>query len=90
MPRAQKKIDLMYFSASWCGPCKMMKPLIDSFINRNSDKVNLMMSDVDSDRLMAQAYQINSVPAFVVLKDGALVDRFNGMVSQARLNQILN
>jgi thioredoxin-like negative regulator of GroEL len=39
---------------------------------------------------MAQAYQINSVPAFVVLKDGALVDRFNGMVSQARLNQILN
>jgi len=90
MPRAQKKIDLMYFSASWCWPCKMMKPLIDSFITRNSDKVNLMKIDVDSDRHMAQAYQINSVPAFVVLKDGALVDRFNGMVSQARLNQILN
>lgn len=90
MPRVKEKIDLMYFSASWCGPCKMMKPLIDSFITRNSDKVNLMKIDVDSDRHMAQAYQVNSVPAFVVLKNGALVDRFNGMVSQARLNQILN
>jgi len=86
----QKKIDLMYFSASWCGPCKMMKPLIDNFITLNSDKVNLMKIDIDTDRHITQAYGINSVPSFVVLKNGALVDRFNGMVSRARLNQILN
>jgi thioredoxin 1 len=90
MNKPQDKIDLMYFSASWCGPCKMMKPLIDNFININSDKVNLMKIDVDSDRHLAQAYGINSVPSFIVLKNGNMVDRFNGMVSQSRLNQILN
>jgi thioredoxin 1 len=86
----QDKIDLMYFSASWCGPCKMMKPVIDNFINNNSDKVNLIKIDVDSDRRVAAAYGVNSVPTFVALKNGNLLDRFNGMVSQARLNQILN
>lgn len=86
----QDKIDLMYFSASWCGPCKMMKPVIDNFINKNSDKVNLIKIDVDSDRGAAAAYGVNSVPTFVALKNGSLIDRFNGMVSQARLSQILN
>lgn len=86
----QDKIDLMYFSASWCGPCKMMKPVIDNFINKNSDKVNLIKIDVDSNRQTAAAYGVNSVPTFVVLKNGNLIDRFNGMVSQSRLSEILN
>lgn len=86
----QDKIDLMYFSASWCGPCKMMKPVIDNFINKNSDKVNLIKIDVDSNHKTAAAYRVNSVPTFVALKNGNLIDRFNGMVSQSRLNQILD
>jgi thioredoxin 1 len=86
----QDKIDLMYFSASWCGPCKMMKPIIDNFINNNSDKINLIKIDVDSDYKIAAAYAVNSVPTFVALRNGNLIDRFNGMVSQARLSQILN
>jgi len=90
MNQSQDKIDLMYFSASWCGPCKMMKPVIDNFIKSNSDRVNLIKIDVDSDRHIAQAYRINSVPTFVALKNGNLIDRFNGMVSQSRLSQILN
>jgi thioredoxin 1 len=86
----ENKIKLMYFTASWCGPCRMMKPILDNFIDKNSDKISLTKIDIDSDRQTAINFQINSVPTFLVFKNGNLTNRFNGMVSQNILQQILN
>ena len=88
--QSKDKINLIYFTASWCGPCKMMKPIIDSFISKNSDKVSITKIDVDSNREAALSYQINSVPTFMVFQDGILKKRFSGSVSQSKLEEILN
>lgn len=86
----QSKVDLMYFNASWCGPCKMMKPVIENFAKNNSNKINLISIDVDSNSQAAAVYGVNSVPTFIAIKDDNLIDRFSGMVGLDRLNKILN
>lgn len=86
----EDKINLLYFTASWCGPCKMMKPVIENFIKNNSSKVNLIKIDIDSDRKSAAVYRVNSIPTFIVLKDNNQIDRFSGTVGLDRLNRILD
>ena len=88
--QSKDRINLIYFTASWCGPCKMMKPILDNFISKNSDKVSITKIDVDSNREAALSYQINSVPTFIVFKDGVIKSRFSGAVSQSKLEEILN
>lgn len=86
----QSKIDLIYFSAPWCGPCKMMKPIIENFVKNNSTKINLINVDVDSNPVLARQNNINSVPTFLVVRNNTLVNRFNGMINLNVLNSILN
>jgi thioredoxin 1 len=73
------------FFATWCGPCKMMAPLLDAFAGEFAGKVKFAKVDVDNSGELAMKYQITGVPTLVVFKGGAQVDTIVGLVPPAAL-----
>jgi len=76
-----------YFSASWCGPCKMFKPVVNELI---SEGHNIEIVDVDDNQSLAQQYQIQSIPTIVIEEDGQIVDGILGATSKDDLVQRLS
>lgn len=68
-----------YFSASWCGPCKMFKPVVNQLIEEGH-KIEIV--DVDEQQDLAIQYQVMSVPTIVVEEDGKIVDSVLGATSR--------
>jgi len=68
-----------YFSAKWCGPCKMFKPVVSNLIDEGYD---IEMVDVDDNQLEAMKYQIMSVPTVIFEEDGKVVDAVLGVTSR--------
>ncbi len=66
------------FSASWCGPCKMLAPVFHSLAEEHSGNESFYSVDVDENRALAQEFKIYSVPTLVVLKNGKEVARSSG------------
>ena len=71
------KTEVIDFWATWCGPCKLMNPILDEVEKENPD-LTITRVDIDSDKDMVQKYNIQSVPTYVILKDGKEVDRIIG------------
>ena len=76
-----------YFSASWCGPCKMLKPVVNELI---SEGHNIEIIDVDDNQELALKYQIQSIPAIIFEEDGQIVDAILGATSKDDLIQRLS
>lgn len=70
---------LLDFSATWCGPCKMQKPIIDDLKEKYGDQVDIKEVDVDENGEMARNYNVMAVPTIVIEKDGEEVKRFTGL-----------
>lgn len=70
---------LLDFSATWCGPCKMQKPIIDDLKEKYGDQVDIQEIDVDENGDMARKYSVMAVPTIVIEKDGEEVKRFMGL-----------
>lgn len=68
---------LVDFFATWCGPCRMLEPVLENLINDNPD-IKLVKVDVDQNRNLAMDYNVFSVPTLVLFKDGKLVDTKTG------------
>ncbi|MBE6547377.1 MAG: thioredoxin [Ruminococcaceae bacterium] len=73
---SQKPV-LIDFYATWCGPCKMMAPIVEEIANTRDDVV-VCKVDVDEEGAIANAYDIHSIPTLVLLKDGKLADKAVG------------
>ena len=71
------KTEVIDFWATWCGPCKLMNPILDEVEKENPD-LTITRVDIDSDKYMVEQYNIQSVPTYVILKDGKEVDRIIG------------
>ena len=84
-----EKPVLVDFSAEWCGPCKMMKPILDEFKGQVGDKAVVIKVDVDRNPAAAQAYNVRGVPTLVIFKQGQLVWRQSGVMSAAQLQEAL-
>ena len=67
------------FWAAWCGPCRIMAPIIDDFAEANQGKVTVAKVDVDDNQNLAAAYQVASIPTLLVLKNGVEIDRIVGV-----------
>ncbi|ADI73005.1 Thioredoxin domain protein [Methanohalobium evestigatum Z-7303] len=84
---------LLDFSATWCGPCKMQKPIIDDLKEKYGDQVDIKEVDVDENGEMARNYNVMAVPTIVIEKDGEEVKRFTGLkqadVLSAELDKLL-
>lgn len=81
---------LVDFSAEWCGPCKMMPPILKEVKNSLGDKITILKMDIDKNPNIAQSYQIQSVPTLIVFKDGEIKWRQSGVIGAAPLKSVLD
>lgn len=77
---ATDKLTLVDFSATWCGPCKMFKPIIEQ-LEENMPEVNFFNADIDDCDEIAKRFRIFSVPTLILFKNGEKVDLSVGLLS---------
>ncbi|MBK6776768.1 MAG: thioredoxin [Flavobacteriales bacterium] len=77
------------FFAEWCGPCKMMKPILDEFKGMVGERATVIKVDVDKNPAAAQAYGVRGVPTLAIFKKGEIVWRKSGVISAAQLQGVL-
>ena len=70
---------LIDFWANWCGPCRMMSPIIDKIAEEMGDKVKVCKVNVDENHELAEKYEIMTIPAFIIVKNGAETGRTIGV-----------
>ena len=85
-----KEPVLIDFYADWCGPCKMMAPVVEKLAEKYEGKVKVGKVNSDDEPELAQKFQVMSIPNFVIIKDGKVVDRVIGAVPQQALEEKLD
>lgn len=80
---------LVDFHAEWCGPCKMMKPILEDLKSKMGDTVRIIKIDVDRNPSIASSYQVMGVPTLMVFRNGELKWRQSGVVSAPDLQKVL-
>lgn len=81
-------ITAYYFTADWCGPCKKVRPIVEE-INKDSS-VKFKVVDVDSEMELVRAFEIKSVPTFIIIKDGEIINRASGSQTREALMEMLD
>lgn len=84
---AGDKPVLVDFFAEWCGPCRMMPPILNEFKGLVGDRATVIKVDVDRNPGAAQAYNVRGVPTLIIFKNGQPVWRRSGVMSAAQLRE---
>lgn len=86
----QSKIPVLIdFHAVWCGPCKASAPALEDAAREFDGEIAFVKVDIDQEPKLAQAYNVQSIPTFIVIKDGQPVERFIGLASRGKLAAVL-
>ena len=80
---------LVDFSADWCGPCRMLAPILDMLAKELEGRVTVVKVDVDESQTIATQYDISSVPTLLLFKDGELKHRMIGLKDFATLKNLI-
>ena len=75
---SSSKPVLVDFWAEWCGPCRMVSPILDEIVGEHGDKITIVKVNVDEEPALAQQYGITSIPAMQVFQDGEVVKSIIG------------
>ena len=78
-------VELVDFYADWCGPCKIMAPIVEELKEEYKEKLEIRKVDVEVDTDMAAKFRVMSIPTFVILKDGKEVARKMGAMPKDAL-----
>lgn len=78
------------FHAEWCGPCKMLTPIIKEVSKAMKGKVRIVKIDIDKNQKIAQRYQVRGVPTLALFKDGKVVWKESGVKTKHQIITIIN
>lgn len=81
---------LVDFYATWCGPCKMMSPILDDVASQVKGRARVIKIDVDKNQQAATAYGVRGVPTLILFKNGQQVWRQSGVVQAPELVNLIN
>jgi thioredoxin 1 len=82
--QSQKPV-LVDFWAEWCGPCKMIAPLLDEIAKEKGDTVKVGKVDIDKNQSLSFKYNVRAIPTLLFFKNGQVVDQVTGMTSKKDL-----
>lgn len=83
------KLTLVDFFATWCGPCKMMHPILEQLKGEMGDSIRILKIDVDDNEDLSMQYNIQSVPTLMLFKSGEIVWRQSGAKSLNELKSLI-
>jgi thioredoxin 1 len=81
---------LVDFWAQWCGPCRMVAPVLDQIADEMDGKVRVVKLDVDANQQIAYQFQVSSIPTFILFKDGQMADRMMGAMPKAAFQSFID
>ena len=87
---ADQKLVIVDFWATWCGPCRMLSPLLDEVEEEMSDKITVVKVNVDDADEIAMRYRIMSIPTLLFFKNGQIVDKTVGAMPKSTLVDKIN
>ena len=85
-----EKLVLIDFFATWCGPCKMLSPIISEIANDYSNSVKVCKVNVDENQDLALKYSVTSIPTLIFLKNGKILNISVGLCSKVELVKMIN
>jgi thioredoxin 1 len=86
---ASDKPVLVDFSAEWCGPCKMMPPILKQVKDALGDQVTIIKIDIDKNPAAANAYKVQSVPTLMIFKNSQTKWRQSGVMQAGQLQEVI-
>lgn len=89
-PVEASDVSIVDFSAVWCGPCRMLEPVMEELSGEYSGKVKFFNADVDENGTLASKFAIMNIPAVVLLKNGKEVDRQIGFMPKELIKEWLD
>ncbi len=78
---------LVDFWAPWCGPCKMLGPVLEEVASDNDSRLKVVKVNVDENPDLAQQYEVMGIPAMFLIKDGDVIDSFTGAMNKQALTE---
>lgn len=83
----KKGVAVVDFWAEWCGPCRMITPIIEELATEMDGKATIGKLNVDQHKEVSMKYGVRSIPTILILKDGEVVDKQVGVISKTALEQ---
>jgi thioredoxin 1 len=81
---------LVDFWAPWCGPCRMIAPILEQLLHDNGEVVKIVKINVDESPNTAATYGVSAIPTVMLFKNGQVLDRFVGVQPKSRLQEAIN
>jgi thioredoxin 1 len=86
----ENNVVLVDFHAVWCGPCRMIAPVLEELAEHYKEKIKVVKVDIDTEQKTAATYEVTSVPTLILFKDGKEVNRLIGLRDSQSIKDIID